>query len=172
MYSFVELLRALAAMLITNSHFDGVYPWNISWGGCPGVALFFLISGFVLVKSVQKENFFPWWLKKVIRLYIPLSIVNLVTVLIGYRTPSIKLFLFPININLWYVPAITILYILYYFILRKLSGGVQDTRYCAGSGSLYCNLYSQVQKCILCRARSRIQTLVWVYRHDDRKPDF
>lgn len=37
MYSFIELLRALAAMLITNSHFDGVYPWNISWGGCPGV---------------------------------------------------------------------------------------------------------------------------------------
>ena len=26
MYSFIELLRALAAMLITNSHFDGVYP--------------------------------------------------------------------------------------------------------------------------------------------------
>ncbi len=122
MYSFIELLRALAAMLITNSHFDGVYPWNISWGGCPGVALFFLISGFVLVKSVQKENFFPWWLKKVIRLYIPMSIVNLITVLIGYRTPSIKLFLFPININLWYVPAIAILSILYYFILCKLRG--------------------------------------------------
>lgn len=123
MYQFIELLRALAAMLITNSHFDGVYPWNISWGGCPGVALFFLISGFVLVKSVQKENFFPWWLKKVTRLYIPLSIVNLVTVLIGYRTPSISLFLFPININLWYVPAIAVLYIVYYFILRKFRGG-------------------------------------------------
>lgn len=123
MYSFIELLRALAAMLITNSHFDGVYPWNISWGGCPGVALFFLISGFVLVKSVQKEKFFPWWLKKVMRLYIPLSIVNIVTVLIGYRTPSIMLFIFPININLWYVPAITVLYIAYYLIIRKLNGG-------------------------------------------------
>ena len=41
MYSFIELLRALAAMLITNSHFDGVYPWNISWGGMPrGISVF------------------------------------------------------------------------------------------------------------------------------------
>lgn len=142
MYLFIELLRALAAMLITNSHFDGVYPWNISWGGCPGVALFFFISGFVLVKSVQKENFFSWWLKKVARLYIPLSIVNLVTVLIGYRMPSINLFLFPININLWYVPTIAVLYIVYYFILRKLGGGGQDTRNCADIGNLYCNLYN------------------------------
>lgn len=122
MYSFIELLRAFAVMLITNSHFDGVYPWNISWGGCPGVALFFAISGFVLVNSVQKENFFSWYLKKIIRLYIPLSIVNFITVFIGYRTPSVQLFLFPITVNLWYVPAITVLYILYYFILKKIGG--------------------------------------------------
>lgn len=40
MFEFIEVLRAIAVTLITNSHFDGVYPWNISWGGCPGVALF------------------------------------------------------------------------------------------------------------------------------------
>jgi peptidoglycan/LPS O-acetylase OafA/YrhL len=33
MYEFIELLRAVAALLITNSHFDGVYPWNSSRGG-------------------------------------------------------------------------------------------------------------------------------------------
>lgn len=40
MYSFIELLRALATMLITNSHFDGVYPWNISWGDVQGYLCF------------------------------------------------------------------------------------------------------------------------------------
>ena len=100
MYSFIELLRALAAMLITNSHFDGVYPWNISWGGCPGVALLFTISGFLLVSSVKKKDFLPWWSKKVIRLYIPLAIVNIITVIIGFRSASVSLFLFPIMINL------------------------------------------------------------------------
>ena len=123
MYSFIELLRAIAAMLITNSHFDGVYPWNISWGGCPGVALFFTISGFLLVSSAKKQDFFPWWSKKVIRLYIPLTIVNIITVIIGFRSASASLFLFPIMINLWYVPCIAVLYIPYYFVLKKLSGG-------------------------------------------------
>lgn len=33
MYEFIELLRALAVALITNSYFDGVYPVDISWGG-------------------------------------------------------------------------------------------------------------------------------------------
>ena len=61
MYSFIELLRALAVLLITNSHFDGVYPWDISWGGCPGVAIFCLISGFLLVNGGSDHNFFPWW---------------------------------------------------------------------------------------------------------------
>lgn len=122
MYSFIELLRALAALLITNSHFDGVYPWDISWGGCPGVSLFFAISGFLLVKSVQRENFLPWWVKKVIRLYIPLTVVNIITVLVGFRKVSISLLLFPITINLWYVPAIILLYIPYFFILREYGG--------------------------------------------------
>ena len=124
MYSFIELLRALAVLLITNSHFDGVYPWDISWGGCSGVAIFFLISGFLLVKGCSEYNFFPWWKKKVMRLYIPLTLVNVVTILIGFRTASISLFVFPIGINLWYVPAISIFYIFYYFIIRKFRSDI------------------------------------------------
>lgn len=58
-----------------------------------------------------------------IRLYIPLTIVNLITVFIGFRTASASLFLFPITINLWYIPAVIVLYILYYFNLRKFIGG-------------------------------------------------
>lgn len=122
MFEFIEVLRAIAVALITNSHFDGVYPWNISWGGCPGVSLFFIISGFLLVKGVKRDNFFPWWGKKVIRLYVPLTIVNLITVMIGYRHATVSLFFFPININLWYVPAITLLYIVYYLVLRLKNG--------------------------------------------------
>lgn len=116
MYSFIELLRALAVLLITNSHFDGVYPWDISWGGVPGLCLFFIITGFLLVRGV-KGNFFPWWLKKVIRLYIPMTIVSIITVLLGMKSPGVMLFLFPITSTLWYVPAITMLYIPYFILL-------------------------------------------------------
>lgn len=136
MYSFIELLRAIAALLITNSHFDGVYPWNISWGGCPGVALFFTITGFLLVRSVEKDKFFPWWVKKVIRLYIPLTIVNLIVVLIGYREPSVQRFLFPIQ-SYWFVAALIILYIPFYVVMKlqtrcnnpvTIRGGTEDFR--------------------------------------------
>jgi peptidoglycan/LPS O-acetylase OafA/YrhL len=117
---FIDILRAIAAMLITNSHFDGVYPINISWGGCPGVALFFTISGFLLVKSVSNiKNFFSWYGQKVIRLYIPLTLVNIVMVLIGFKAASLLLFIFPIN-GLWYVPAIAVLYVPFYLVVKAM----------------------------------------------------
>ena len=52
-----------------------------------------------------------------IRLYIPLTIVNCITILIGFRKADVMLFLFPINYNLWFVPVLTALYILYYFVV-------------------------------------------------------
>lgn len=114
MYNFIVLLRALAVCLITNSHLDGVYPINISWGGAPGVALFFMITGFLLNQSKNKTSFRAWYIPKIIKIYIPLIIVNIITVAIGYRVATIGLFCFPININLWYVPVLAIIYILYY----------------------------------------------------------
>jgi peptidoglycan/LPS O-acetylase OafA/YrhL len=94
---------------------------QLTGGGCPGVALFFTISGFVLVKSVEKSNvFFKWWSKKILRLYTSLTIVNIIIVLLGYREPSLLLFVFPIN-SFWYVPAITLLYIPYYVIVKNLN---------------------------------------------------
>ena len=126
MISFIEILRAVAVALITNSHFDGVYPIDISFGGCPGVSLFFAITGFLLWKPAKSRGgyrrFTDWYLKKLIRLYVPLTIVNLITVAIRFREASISLFLFPININLWYVPAIAVLYILFYLVMTYWPG--------------------------------------------------
>lgn len=147
MYSFIELLRAIAVLLITNSHMDGVYPLNISWGGCPGVSLFFAITGFLLVRGVQTK-FLPWWLKKVIRLYIPMTIVNIIMVLIGFRNPSVHLFLFPIDNPLWYVPAISLLYIPYYVVLNldkkkgggKIPGGLRGAAI-AAAAAIYIAVY-------------------------------
>lgn len=116
---FIDFLRATAVMLITNSHFDGVYPLNISWGGAPGVALFFLISGFCTVIK-NDLSFKEYFLKKVLRLYLPLTLVNILTIFIGYRKISAGLLLFPINTNLWYVPAGLLLYIAYYFTQKYL----------------------------------------------------
>ena len=115
---YLDFLRFIACALITNSHFDGVYPLNISWGGCPGNCLFLIISGFLLFDSVGNNNgFCSWFIPKVLRLYIPLFIINIITVAVGYRKPSLELFFFPIN-EVWFIPCIVVLYLVYYFAIK------------------------------------------------------
>ena len=77
---------------------------------------------------MSKESFPKWWIKKVIRLYIPLTVVNIITILIGFRRASVSLFLFPVGINLWYVPVISVLYIPYSFIVRADNTDIRRIR--------------------------------------------
>ena len=49
MFEFVIYLKALATILITNSHFDTIYPISqLSMGGSIGNSIFFWVSGFCL----------------------------------------------------------------------------------------------------------------------------
>lgn len=38
--NYIDFARAVACMLIVNSHFDGVYPIDISWGGTRELPVF------------------------------------------------------------------------------------------------------------------------------------
>lgn len=120
-FKYIDYSRAVACMLITNSHFHGMYPFDVAFGGCPGNCLFFLISGFLLLTSCSKATkFIPWYFNKIIRLYIPLTIVNIITVIAGFREASCSLFLFPVS-QLWYIPSIVILYAVYFAVNKWLS---------------------------------------------------
>ena len=67
MIFFITVLRALAACLITNSHYTGVYPTDlIANGGLFGNVIFFAVSGFCLVNI--KESFPKWYAKRLVRL--------------------------------------------------------------------------------------------------------
>ena len=49
MFEFVIYLKALATILITNSHFDTIYPISqLSMGGSIGNSIFCWVSGFCL----------------------------------------------------------------------------------------------------------------------------
>ena len=68
--AFVNILKAIATLLITNSHYEVVYPIKIlATGGLLGNSIFFLVSGFCL--SNIKENFFLWFRKRIIRIWLP-----------------------------------------------------------------------------------------------------
>ena len=55
MIFFITFLRALAACIITNAHYTGIYPTDmIANGGLIGDVLFFSVSGFCLYNVKNK----------------------------------------------------------------------------------------------------------------------
>jgi hypothetical protein len=52
-FLFIILIRALAAIVITNAHYTGVYPTDlIANGGLLGDVLFLSVSGFCISGGV------------------------------------------------------------------------------------------------------------------------
>lgn len=123
MIQFIEVVRAIATMLIANSHFKGVYPADLlSFGGGFGLALFYMISGFLLANIKPNAKLTSWYTKKVVRLYIPLVILKLIEMLIGYLKIEtvgqfFREFVFPAS---WFGASMLILYLVYYWIVKFL----------------------------------------------------
>lgn len=123
MIQFIEVVRAIATILIANSHFKGVYPTDLlSFGGGFGLALFYMISGFLLANIKTNTKLTSWYTKKVVRLYIPLVILKLIELVIGYLEIEtvgqfFKEFIFPAS---WFGASMLILYLVYYWIVKFL----------------------------------------------------
>lgn len=81
-FLFIVLMRALAAIMITNAHYTGVYPTDlIANGGLLGDVLFFAVSGFCLANTSSK--FSKWYLKRFVRVYIPSWLMTLIYMALG-----------------------------------------------------------------------------------------
>ena len=77
MLQFLYWLKALAAVLITNSHYAHIWPISsLAVGGQLGNCLFFFISGFTLYHI--KAAFPKWYAKRIIRVYPALWMVNII----------------------------------------------------------------------------------------------
>lgn len=67
----IDILKCLAALLITYSHLDpllGKYA-VLATGGSFGDCLFFFCSGYTLLLSQKKTNFFNWYKRRINRIY-------------------------------------------------------------------------------------------------------
>lgn len=101
MYYFINYLRTIATVLITNSHYSNIWPISdLAAGGLLGNILFFAASGFCLLNI--KENFVKWYLKRIAKIYPVMIGFTLFAVLIGdYSLASwkdaVRLFLYPTN---------------------------------------------------------------------------
>ena len=83
MYNFVNYLRTIATVLITNSHYSNIWPIDdLAAGGLLGNILFFAVSGFCLFNI--KENFLKWYLRRIGKIYPVMIVFTLLAVLMGY----------------------------------------------------------------------------------------
>lgn len=119
MVFFITLLRALAACLITNAHYTGIYPTDlIANGGLLGDVLFFAISGYCLFNV--KNNFISWYGKRLIRIYPPVLLITVIYFLTGHYTfiehNFLWWFIYPTYYH--FVASIVLLYIPFYIVMK------------------------------------------------------
>ena len=135
MFEFIIYLKALATMLITNSHFDAIYPISqLSMGGSIGNSIFFWVSGYCLANIKSRGSIVvdggAWYLHRLWRIYLPCVVAVLINTFYRYTihiaTPNLKEILGNIvnpTVGFWFVQAILGLYILYYITVRLLDNG-------------------------------------------------
>ena len=118
MVFFITLLRALAACLITNAHYTGIYPTDlIANGGLLGDILFFAVSGYCLFDV--KKSFPQWYGKRLVRVYLPVLLITAVYFLLGFyqfgeTQNALWWFVYPTGYH--FVGSIVLLYIPFWFV--------------------------------------------------------
>lgn len=135
-FLFIVLLRALAAILITNAHYTGVYPTDlIANGGLLGDVLFFAVSGYCLANT--NGGFGKWYLRRFIRIYVPTWVMTLIYMVLGAYVVTgwqdmVKFFLWPTHWH--FVASIILLYIPLFFVSKYVE--MNNRNYFLISGSL------------------------------------
>ncbi len=132
-FLFIILIRALGAIIITNSHYTGVYPTDLlANGGMLGDVLFFSVSGFCLTSA--NNNWGKWYLNRIIRVYIPSWIMTIIYMVLGFYLIKdwqdiFTFFIWPTHWH--FVASIIILYIPIYFISKYIEMNSINYRYIA-----------------------------------------
>lgn len=119
MIFFITVLRALAACLITNAHYTGIYPIDIiSNGGLIGDIIFFAVSGYCL--SNVKEIFLKWYGKRLYRIYLPIIVITVLFGVIGMysinKDNCFYWFIYPTYYH--FIASIVLLYVPFYFCMK------------------------------------------------------
>lgn len=118
----VDFLKFVAALMITNSHFQLLYEPltpSLATFGVHGNALFFFVSGFLLMRSFEKHgltNIIDWYKVKFRRLWPPVIIWTLWSAVVWKMQFSVSELL--LATKYWFVQSIAINFLLFYGILK------------------------------------------------------
>ena len=116
-YYNLDFLKVLAAIFITNSHFIPLYKDispSLATFGVHGNALFFFVSGFVLMMGfeMKQDLFVNWYKKRIQRLWPSVFLWSIIAAII-WKDPITWKNLLIAN-NYWFLQCIAIYYILFY----------------------------------------------------------
>ncbi len=133
MYYIIDIVKALACLLIANFHSDILFPDSLSllaFGGDVGNNIFFMVSGFTLLPSVEEcnsQNIGGWYCKRVMRLLPMLLFFYLLTwgtggvAICGFKS-FINAFVFPTIY--WFTGAILVFYFVFFIYVKYLNSNV------------------------------------------------
>jgi hypothetical protein len=116
---FISLLRFIATILITNSHFDVLFPGGykiLATGGMVGNSLFFLCSGYTLFQS-DRTHFFKWYTKRYLRIVMSVWVFMIVSFLL-LKTDYSWIDLIYTPTVYWFLRAILVFYVLFFFVTK------------------------------------------------------
>lgn len=124
MIFFITFLRALAACLITNAHYTGIYPNDIiANGGLIGDVLFFAVSGYCLYNiktDLSFSGFVRWYGRRIWRVYPPVILATVVYMLLGAYSlvdhSFIWWYIFPTYYH--FIASIIILYVPFFLLIK------------------------------------------------------
>ena len=147
MIFFITFLRALAACVITNAHYTGIYPTDmIANGGLIGDVLFFGVSGYCLYNVKNKLSplgFASWYGKRLWRVFPPVLIITAIYMIAGAYSLSEHNFfwwyVFPTAYH--FVASIIVLYVPYFFVMKIGALKNHLIWVMAGVGAVYLAVY-------------------------------
>ena len=117
----IDLMKFLAAILITSCHMGMLYPAKfrvLATGGAIGDALFFFCSGYLLMMG-RKADFFNWYKRRINRIFPTIFAIALTSIIVFGEDPTLKHVI--LEGGGWFVQAIFVFYAIYWFVKAYLS---------------------------------------------------
>lgn len=113
----IDILKFLAVILITNSHFDAQYVHfkELATGGAIGDVLFFFCSGYTLFLG-RLGSFDTWYKRRIRRIYPSVFAIALLASTIWWE--HLDMFHILVEGGGWFISCIMIYYFFLYFIRR------------------------------------------------------
>lgn len=149
--NYTEILKGYAILLVLWSHVGSYLGVNgIEFPSGVGVSIFLILSGYGIEKSFKKHGLKYYWKKRIIRVWLPFAISDIVFLIIEQRkVPFLKIlmnytFIQEIYPFIWYFRFVFVCYFIFWLCAKMF----QDQRRRVAMMFAICSLWFIVRSTI------------------------